>query len=253
MGVSFSHCNKDKKEAPLIPPKSSFVMDMSAFKDASQDDKGYGNFGFSALTIGFWHTVLTVRMAVPVIAYVGIIGSNEAIYQSEQTWLWSHDFSIAGKTYSASLYGKVENDSTDWKMYISNEGVYNDFLWFSGKNSLDLKGGYWILKDNPTSNKDVFRIDWNATGEELGNIRYSDIEQGGENNGSYIAFGNDNTDGIFSCYYDIYNAKKAQLTEVEWDKKVKGGRVRDEVHFGDNYWHCWDEKAKDIDCSVLVR
>lgn len=255
IGMVFNACKKDDKVAPDIPPESAFVMDMSDFSDNPDNYQKttYDNYGFALLSVSVWHSLLTIRMAIPVASYIEAVQNHEAVYQSDQTWLWTYEFPVAGTSYTASLYGTVANDSADWKMYITKEGVYKDFLWYKGQSALDHSGGYWILYDSPLNNVEALEIVWTRQSEGVGSIRYTDIMQGGESNGAYIYYGNDNTDGDFSHYYDIYNAGRAQLTEIEWDNITKAGRVKDSVHFGDENWHCWDAAFQDSDCNIPAK
>jgi len=250
ISISAVSCKEKEKTAPQIPPESAFVLNVSDFEDAPDSKESYANFSYSVVSVGVWHTLLSVGMAVPVAAYAEAVTNNDPVYQSDETWLWSYDFPLGEAAYSASLYGTVANDSVDWKMYITKEGTYKDFLWYKGKSALDRSGGYWILYESPVNDVELLEIIWERKPDAKGNIKYTNIKQGGAENGAYIFYGNDETEGDFSHYYDIYNKGKAQLTEIEWDNATMAGRVRDTVHYGDENWHCWDASLQDVDCPT---
>jgi len=37
--------------------------------------------------------------------------------------------------------------------------------------------------------------------------------------------------------------------EINWNKPANNGRVKDEAHFGDQDWHCWDADQQDTGCQ----
>lgn len=250
IGAAAESCNEKEKSAPSVPPESAFVMDMSDFDDEPPEKETYKNFAYSVTTVSVWHTLLSVGLAVPVASYREALNNHDPVYQSDETWLWSYDFSIGEALFSANLYGTVANDSVDWKMYITREGEYKDFLWYKGKSALDRSGGYWLLYESPANDVELLDITWERNEDTTGNIKYTNIKQGSTQNGGYILYGNDETEGPYKNFYDIYNKGKAQLTEIEWNKETNAGRVRDTVHFGDELWHCWDEMLQDADCPA---
>ena len=64
--------NSDKP--PSLPPQSSFVMDYEDFaaQQVSRENEVARTslyWGYSAVCVGVWNTILTVTLAVPVVAY----------------------------------------------------------------------------------------------------------------------------------------------------------------------------------------
>ena len=78
-----------------------------------------------------------------------------------------------------------------------------------------------------------------------GDIKYTNIEPGGAENGGYIFYGK-TTDTTYDAYYHIYNKGQDNLTEIEWNLTSKAGRIKDEKHYSDTDWHYWDENLDDI-------
>ena len=247
--ISLQSCNKDLGTAPELPPESSFVTDFSDFDDSKiLLDTTYVNWGHSAWNVAVWNAIITKGLAVPVASYVEALKNHEAVYQSDNTWLWEYSFTVGASSYIAKLFGTIKENTVDWEMFITKTGVYEDFLWYSGTSFLDGSSVNWVLYNKPGDPTELLSIEWNRTTENTGNIKYMNIVPGGPENGGYIKYGND-SDTDLNAYYLIYNKGADNLTEIEWSQTNKNGRVKDENKFGNTEWHCWDENLIDIDCE----
>jgi len=242
-------CKKEEEEemgvAPELPPSSAFITDFSDFKQNSKDFRGT-NWAFSAINVGVWNVIITVGLAVPVASYAEAVKNHTPVYQGDKTWLWTYDFL---DNYTAELYGTITADGVNWEMYISKAGSFQKFLWYKGQSNTALTQGSWTLYDNHNSAKENLLIEWNKNADGTGNITYTNIIPGGAENGGYISYGNDNTDSEFATFYHIYNKGKDNLTTIEWSKDNKNGRVKDNKHFGDSDWNCWNTELANIDCN----
>ncbi len=249
LSLSFQSCKKDHGVAPDLPPESAFVTDFSDFDNSKNlFDKTSVNWGHSAFNVGVWNLIITIGLAVPVASYAEAVLNHEAVYQSDNTWLWEYSFTAGVNSFTAKLFGTIRESTVDWEMYITQTGVYEDFKWYTGTSMLDGTGVDWILYDNPTSQTKLLSIEWNRSSSSTGNIKYLNIEPGGAENGGYIKYGND-SDTDLNAYYLIYNKGEDNLIEIEWSQTNKNGRVKDENKFGDTEWHCWGENLQDIDCK----
>ena len=247
--ISFQSCKKDHGVAPDIPPESSFVTDFSDFDDSKNlAEMTAVNWGHSAFNVAVWNVIITIGLVVPVASYVEALRNHEAVYQSDNTWLWEYSFDVGSSSFTAKLYGTIKTGYIDWSMYISQAGVYEDFLWYSGTSMLDGSSVDWILYDNPTGQNELLSIEWFKSSETTGNITYTNIVPGGNENGGYIKYGNDSETDL-NAYYLIYNKGLDNLTQIEWSQTNQNGRVKDEHRFGDTNWHCWDTNYQDIDCQ----
>jgi hypothetical protein len=243
-------CKKNQGNAPDLPPESAFLADFSDFNSAKMFlDTTSSNWNHSVANVVVWSTIITVGLEIPVASYMEAIKNHDAVYQSDNTWLWEYSFGPDKNLYTAKLFGNVESDSVEWEMYITKLGDYEDFLWYSGSSGLDRMEGHWIVFNNPTLPTELLRIDWMRTNNESGHIRYMNIEPGGYENGGYIVYGND-ADADLECYYHIYNKGLDNLIEIEWSKTDLTGRVKDLNKFSDQNWHCWDIYKKDVDCPI---
>jgi len=252
-------CNKDADNvepapAPELPPSSSFVMDFSDFSD---DDTTkyknsyaytYQNWWWGATNVVGWNFILTVTLVVPVAAFYESFNHQGIWDPSISKWVWSYNFVAGGSIHLAELHASLENNGVKWEMYITKNNAYNDFLWFYGITNSVNSTAEWHLYKNPNNPIEFLDIDWsedNVTGEA--EIQYTHVEPGVPGNGSYIQYGVNNSTP-YDTYYRIYKAANDNLTDIEWNRTTKNGRVMDELHFGDPDWRCWDELLQDIIC-----
>jgi len=268
-------CSEDNptkpKESPEIPPLSTFLMDFGDFttmgevlvnpeqivlpipSDIPSGEDSYritlsqDNWGWAAFHVGVWNIVITVGLAVPVASFVESF-SHEPEQQPNGSWVWSYSFTVMEDEYTAELHGDIDNDGTDWEMYISKAGVYQDFLWYYGDADLFLTEGTWTLNKDPEDPIPFIGIQWHRNVQDsTADIKYSNIVPDGPENGSYIHYGITN-EIPYDAFYDIYNKGYENLTNIEWNRTTKDGQVKDAHHFGDEDWHCWDGSHEDIEC-----
>jgi len=258
-------------EALEIPPLSTFLMDFDDFITSGlvhvspeysvvivPDSIGFlkttlshDNWGWAALHVGVWNTIITVGLAVPVAAFVESF-NHEPEQQADGSWMWSYDFTVAADEYTAELHGEIDNLGTEWEMYISKYEdtitVFEDFLWYSGQADLFVTEGTWTLNKHPEDPIPYVYIEWHRSlNSETADIKYTNIVPDGPENGGYIFYGI-TTDTTYDAFYDIYNKGYENLTEIEWNRTTKDGQVKDPHHFEDEEWHCWNGDHEDIDC-----
>ena len=245
----WTSCSKDDKvdpgTAPEIPPVSTMVMDFSNF----QNDNGGRtatmlNWAQAALVAGVWNAVIAVNLAVPVAAFNASIHQTPTYDQDNKVWVWKFDYDFAGVTYTAELNGALITDGVDWKMYISRENGFQHFLWYSGQMNTGGTSGYWELNFSPENNVKYLHIDWEKTGDGVGDIKYTNVNSGSDSNGSYIEYGN-NADGDFDAFYNLYSAPDNSSIKIEWNTTTKAGHIQ----INDGPFKCWDENLQDTTCG----
>lgn len=247
--IGLQSCKKDHGVAPELPPQSALLPDFSDFQndDKALLDSTQVNWVHAALNVGFWNLVVYVTMAVPVASYVEAF-NHQPEFQSGSTWLWQYSFNdIWGVNYTAKLYGTVNDGTVDWEMFITKDGYYENFLWYSGVMQSDGTSVAWTMYKSPSVPVELLSIVWNKSTNTTGNIKFTNIDPGGSENGGYIMYGNDSQTDL-NAYYLIYNKGLDNLIEIEWSQITKNGRVKDERRFGDTEWHCWDENFLDTTC-----
>lgn len=217
------------------------------------------NWGWAALNVGVWSALVLIGSAVPIATFAASFSDTPELLE-DNTWEWYYTVPVTGPggvtIYTAKLHGRFIDDypsvlsGTDpgvrWEMYISQEGEFTDFLWYYGESKLPANEGFWILKDNPTDQTDLVRIDWTSTDDDTYSIQYTNIVPDGPENGGYISF-EATTDDPYDRYYHIYNKGKDNLIQIEWNSTTGEGRIQDEDHFGNGAWWYWCEYHQNKD------
>ena len=245
--------------APQLPPEASLVMvaegitsptvaaaSVSGFSTSAVTLLSTSNHNFAAFNVIAWNTIIKIGLVVPVAAFLHSFQS-QPIRQPDGSWVWSYAVTVVGQLYSAQLQGQIVNDEVHWDMYITKEGEYSHFNWFSGVSKRDNSEGYWIMNKEPNDPVNLLRVDWHQDfSTDTADIKYTNIEPDSVENGGYIFYGT-STDLTYNAYYDIYNKGADSLIEIEWHRTHKDGRVRNLQHFGNEDWHYWDENFQDTD------
>jgi hypothetical protein len=265
-GSIFVGCKKDKGNPPALPPVASMTIDFSNFvsKKKSEiigDTKNLeavsnNNWQFAATLAGFWNTILTINLIVPVTAFKLAI-DNKPVYLDNKKWQWSYSVNVGVATYKARLTGQIRTSDINWEMYVSKEGAgaFAEFLWFSGTSDLDGKGGQWILNYSQSFQEPMLQIDWSVTGTDIGSIKYTYIRELNDNRatepfkGSYIEYGLTST--TLNAFYNVYFYESIFLkafvdAKIEWSTTNHNGHVKAPYHYGDSNWHSWDGNGNDI-------
>ncbi|NNE30373.1 MAG: hypothetical protein HKN16_12100 [Saprospiraceae bacterium] len=249
----------DKGEvAPTLPSMSSMMIPFGEFEDADTtglvggaDDRigGYYHWFYAASNLVIWHTGLALHMAVPVASF-GEAFNHDAEYLGQGVWVWEYDVNIYGDIYTASLVGELLPDQdVSWEMSISKQGGFQNVLWYTGITDFDGGKGFWEVYKNPNNPVKALRIDFQATGEDSGIIRFTNATAGSVDLGDYIEYRADNDNNLdFDRAFDVYRAANDNLLEIQANEANENGRVRDPQHFGDNDWRCWDSNFMDINC-----
>lgn len=258
-------CNKEET-APEIPPLETMIIDFghlstsnkSALLNGSENTLTNVNWLYAATTVGVWNTLVGVTLAVPVASFKAAF-NQVPVKTGDGTWQWS--YSVGGFTsqYSARLVGQVLSGQVKWEMYVTKTGVdpFDEFLWFEGVSTLDGNSGQWTLYHSPQDPVAVIRIDWQKSGDQVGNVKYTyvreldNLQQPDNFNGSYLIYGLQ--DETFDAYVTVhaYNLQAAGFsdTNIEWSRTDFSGRVKSYSFYNDANWHCWDSGGNDIDCS----
>lgn len=248
-------CEKqDKEDRPELPPAELLFMDYSDFSEEPGASKGslesYNNFIHAYGTVLFWHSpFITVHTALPVAAYK-IAMAQEAVDMGDNTWKWAYDFSWGEVTYVVSLTAsRISNEEFSIEMDVALASFPEmGVLWFDGVVRYDHTHATWtIYKEGTVA---VVEAEMNMDFEiEKGSLKYSYVELGMEETGSFILYEYDSEE-VYDAAYTV--SLSAGMTEIEWNITTKEGHVKDQVKFGDANWHCWDSLANglvDKDCE----
>lgn len=240
---------QNKEDRPELPPAELLFMDYSDFNEEPGATKGsiesYENFIHAFATILFWNSpIITAHTALPVAAYK-IAMAQEAVDMGDNTWKWSYDFSGGGEnTYVVTLTAsRINNEEFSIEMYVALASLPEmGMLWFDGEVRYDHTHASWtIYKEGTVA---VVEAEMNMDFEaEAGSLKYTYVELGMEETGSYILYEYD-SQGVYDASYTV--SLSTGITEIEWETISKEGHVKDEVKFGDTDWHCWDSLANGL-------
>jgi hypothetical protein len=250
-------CNKDEtpvpEPAPGIPPKSTMIMDFADFTEtdttSGKSTATYNHWGWATTNILVWNIAISINLAIPVASFHEAI-NHEGVYNPEtSTWIWSYNFYAGGIVHLAELHASLVSEGVKWEMYISKNNHYTNFLWYSGISNLTNTHGHWEMNKNPQESTQYLYIEWNRDIDNgTADIKYTNIIPDNEDNGSYIYYGVNN-ELPYNAFYDIYSVSQANLNNIKWHRETKDGRIRDEMHFGDFDWRCWDNSLQDTACE----
>jgi len=247
-----SQCSENStapSAAPTLPPLSTFLMDFSDFQGEDRLLKAspHQNWGWAALNIAFWNSVVVLNSVVPVAAFAEALNQKPA-RQPDNSWVWSYGFEVAGSNYTAALTARSEKDGIRWNMNISKQGGFSNYLWYTGWSNLPLTEGYWLLYSLPSDPAPLIGIDWHRQpGDSTWDLRYTNVVPDGPENGSYIHM-EVRQSNPYDAFYEIYRVSLDNLIRIEWDRDAGAGRVKDEMHYQDSDWHCWDNDLNDTSC-----
>lgn len=261
--LSFNACDDDvsnpSENPPEMPPASTLKINFDEFPLSSSLLKNGQNFapdnittsanwGWASFNVVVWQTLVTAGMTIPVAAFVESF-NHDAEKQEDGRWMWSYEFTpFTGIKHTASLFADVGTNSVGWEMYITKDGQYTDFLWYTGESDLLATAGTWTIYAEPANPTEWLEIEWNRDpSENTASVKYTNIIPNHAENGGYIFYGI-TSDNTYDAFYEIFNKGQDNLISIRWNKSSKAGSVMDGSHFGDAEWHCWDENLDDIDC-----
>jgi len=234
-------------DPPEIPPQTSLVMDFSDFlnpamamsSDVPMAPAAGAYWNRSAVVVGVWNLIITGTLAPPVAAFIAAATQQAEWDEELGAWTWSYNFSAIGVQHSARLEARLITDAVQWDMYISRDGAFEDFHWYTGESHVSGLSGFWTLNRDPDDPSEFIDIDWSRSSSgDTYEITYTNIVAGAAENGSYITYGVTG-DAPYDAFYDLYGSQGGNLTEIEWDRTTKEGRTKDPAHFEDDDWRCW--------------
>ncbi len=249
-----SSCDKEKLEnRPDLPPIESILMDFSDFADQPGVAKGvvttYDNFVHGFNTLAFWQTAATVTLAVPAAAYYNVLTmSTSPEYLGDNRWRWTKEFQVQQVNYQATLTAeRISNEEFSMEMKIGLAALpAASVVWFDGVIRYDHTHAEWNLYRNDAGHVKIVEVVWNKdyeTGES--DLTYTYVEPSQQETGSYITMGI-RPDEVYDAYYSV--SLSTGMTDIEWDRDTKAGRIKDADYYGDSLWHCWNDLLEDIVC-----
>jgi hypothetical protein len=237
-------CEKEKKtNAPELPPLSTLSIQLGDFSVTEKAAGTYNNIITAALTTGYWNTVLTAYMAVPVASYAEAF-HHQAQRLDNNTWEWTYEVVIQDTTYTANLFAFIESDAINMEMHISKEGGFQDFVWYTGTFNLQRTEGQWTIQDNPENDISWLSIIWHHDYEAgTFDALYKNVYPTGEYKDSFIKYGI-RKDNAYDAFYNIYSSPDDKNYDIDFNTTTHEGRI-----FYESLWHCWDANLQDAVCQ----
>jgi hypothetical protein len=239
-------CKKEKGDPPSLPSYETMVIDFSNFTSlkrsaGTEPVKGTesSTWQFAANLVSIWNSLISENTVVPLAAYQAA-SSGKASYVSENVWQWSYNFTASSSSYKARLVGKTSSGTVTWKMYITSEGTssYKDFLWIEGTSKTDGSAGQWKFHRSPTSDVQIFKIDWSKSGDEITAVVYTYVINDTFKD-SYINY-HLNSTGFDAGYIIHLSDNSYSDAQIEWNITTRDGRLQCVDYLQDDSWYCWD-------------
>jgi predicted small secreted protein len=243
-------CDKNQKgDQPELPPVETLFMSYADFDEDPGVTKGalasYENFHYAYSSLLFWHSSpsITLTMALPIAAY-GYALTQESEYVGDNTWKWSFDFQWNQISYIVTLTASRENNE---EFSILMDVAYAELpslgvKWFDGMVRYDHTHATWTIYKEGTLAAVEGEMHYNYE-TNVGDLKYTYVEPEKEETGSYILYEYDQ-EAVYDASYTV--SYSTGMTMIEWDTTTKEGHVKDENHFQDADWHCWDTLANGL-------
>lgn len=242
----------DPGAQPAVPPSSSMAPN---FDDFSNDGANGGrqmvvrNWLYAATSVSVYSGILYGSLVVPVTAFKLAV-DQEASFDSEtRMWVWEYDVSLPQQgDYSVKLTADVDGTDVAWTGYISKTGGFSDFVWFTGTSDVAASEGSWTLYEGPDKPNAWLSSDWSKSEVEgIANVTFT-VEKAGNGFGSTINYLVD-VGAELDRNVNIVDTNSENTIEVFWNAESGIGKIRSEVFFANNLFHCWDSTFNDVTCE----
>ena len=259
-GLSACKESDPGENAPAIPEMNTLQMDFDQFPSdttgttsnstlssqslTAQATPTYQNFIQATAQVTVWSSLLKIGLAVPVAAFRESF-RHPADLRSDNVWVWSYAVKLNGIIHTVELHATVSEDVIDWNLYVTKPGSYLDFNWISGVSNRDGSGGSWLIYESPESPQPLLDIQWTRdTQSRVAQVTYTNVRPNDAENGGYISYGiNDNSD--YNAYFDIYQKSAGNLIEIDWNRFLHNGRIKNPAFYNDMDWHYWNTLLQD--------
>lgn len=245
--------NVDPGTQPTMPPSSSMAPDFEEFEGGEGGSGGrtmvVRNWVYAATSVGVYTGILYGSLVVPVTAFKLAIEQEASFDAETRLWVWEYDISLAQKgDYSVRLTAGVDGSEVTWTGYISKAGGFSDFVWFTGESDLTANSGSWTLYEGPDKPNAWLSSEWSKSEVEgIANVEFT-VEKEGNSFGSTIAYSVDASADL-NRNVTIVDTNSENTIDVLWNSEEGFGKIKSEVFFKDNLYHCWDSTLNDVDCE----
>ncbi|MEQ9375112.1 MAG: hypothetical protein RIG68_08045 [Imperialibacter sp.] len=250
-------CNKDEEvdpgTAPAMPPGTSMAPNFDDFSGSEGDGGGrqmvVRNWVYAATSVGVYSGILSGALVVPVTAFKLAV-NQEATFDTEtKLWVWAYDISVPNSgSYSVKLTADVDGSDVTWTGYISKAGGFSDFVWFTGESNFMANAGTWTLYESPEKPNAWLSSEWSKSEVDgVADVTFT-VEKPGDSFGSSISYMVD-AGAELNRNVTIIDTNTENTIQVLWSAENSNGKIKSQVFFEDNLYHCWDTTLNDVACE----
>lgn len=215
--------------------------DDSTMPDAPAAPATFRNITAAAYAM-VWADAATITVLGPPAAAIAIASQGEIT--EIEPWLWNATNSVTGPNGStAEVDLNVAWVGVGWlaEMRLStDDGAYDDTLWFNGFLSLEAAVGWWDIYAN---DQVVGVVEWIAEGQ--GNAQFGIAALGGEAAGDALSYMSNDQGQDLVSYYDA----SAGYLHYVWFEADRSGEVALSTYNGGQP-ACWTVDFADGPCPV---
>ena len=170
--------------------------------------------------------------------------------ENEEAWIWYAEFNDTKGNYSAALHGWKDKKELKWRMYFDHQGIYKDFLWYTGTTRVDSTYGKWRVYQNEIYDNPYIDIQWwNSADTDNDTIMFEKVRPNDVRAGSTFRFGRfENIKEESEVFITMYDALDNANIEIWMNEETGEGGVKSGAFFGDQSLHCWDDKGQNTLC-----
>jgi hypothetical protein len=245
--VSIFFCKKELPKAPHLPAVDPFMLNLTSFEQASNfplfdsiilNDSVYYNFRKAILSTYYWDSVYVKCLFAP-FAVIPLAYYHEPVSLSGNSWEWTITFTDTINTgnYKASLISvMLQNNQVQWSLYLSETGVFTNFLWGVGISDVNGYSGTWTFKESPDSADNLLLIEWKQNSFS----KCFNIKKGDSYYNSSISYQISPVAANDSLTLNSVLILSGNST-LEWNTNTYWGHIKNSLLFtvNSNNWHCW--------------
>lgn len=265
----FSACEENvpvppiaETEAPDLPVAEMYTMPFDEVTETETDTVNnqtqgvtYRNWAFAGINLLVWNTAVVINVSVP-LAAVGAAFNEQPVYQGNGVWEWSYVYTappaLGGKTYDVVLTGEYILGATEveWTMTTSQRGGFSNFEWITAVTKVDGSEADFTINHRPNNPQSYLMIEYDKDlGSVLHQIRYTNVNPSSNTTGGYVEY-RATSNSPFNREFEVGAGpiNPTNILEIQWNEPNGNGRVRNEQHYNDTDWHCWDTLLRDTNC-----
>jgi hypothetical protein len=253
--ILFMSCSEDdgninQGTQPELPPQSSMAPDFSNFSNNENARvEATENWIYAAANVGIYSAILYANLVVPVSAFQLAVDQTPTFNSDANLWIWTYNADIPNKgNYNVRLTASVDSQEVDWTGYISLDGSFEDFVWFEGKSNLSADAGSWVLYESPNTPTEWLSVQWTKNDSEGAANSSFTIEKEGDYKNSSISYSAE-SNATLDRSVTIVDTKNSNTIETSWRSTTSEGRVKSQLKYGDELFHCWDGSLSDTACD----